>query len=708
MVERLQRGLFLGALAMVTITGYLAAHSAPGDGYATGIWPVGLASGLVIMARPRRMPVVLALVLVVAAGTVMLGGRPFDVAIGYAVGVTVELWVMARILRTGQGRPALRSDQDLRRWLLACVAAVAVGASVVTLTSAITGFGHPANVGLAIGAAHLASQLCVTPFFLELPEQGAIARRGERIAQWCVILVGTPVLFFPDAAPSLVFLAIPILAWGALRITPRESLGQMVAVVGLAIVLTTFDRGPFADVPTRYAVSDDVRGVLLSAFAITCAIIVVPLTLRVGEYVRAMRSATSERDLVRSIVDSANGIAIIGTDRGGLITLFNPGAERLLGYRAKDVVGSHLTVLHTADAIRDKAEELGVGNSFADVIQAVQGPGREGSLLRFRREDGVERTHAVTLTRLADARGRPTGYVSTSEDVTDALAAESALREALSAEQQAVERLRDVDAVKDAFVSTVSHELRTPITSILGYLELMGDGSLGDLDRLQRDALARVSTNSHRLLALIDDLLTLSKVAEHGVQPVRHSFDLRDGVAAAYAVVTQGWSVARRVSTTLQMPPDPVVILGDRDMLERVVVNLVGNAVKFTPDGGRVSVELSASDGSAEIRVEDTGIGVPEGEQAQLFARFFRSSLARGRAIPGSGLGLSITRAIVERHGGSIGVTSQVGVGTTMVVRLPQAGNVQDSTTVVAIDRPGERPGVKVEVGGGHDAREDS
>lgn len=658
-------------LVLLVVMGASASVGAPAAGHVTGIWPVGLGTGVVLLIARRRRPLALVVVLAVAVGTIALR-RPFDVSVGYGVGAVLEVWIVVAVLGAGGRRPGLRDNDDLRRWIAAVLLGVGAGTAVSVLTCLVTGFGDIGDVALGIAVAHLASQFCVTPFFVRLPDHGAIARGGERVLQWTCILLGTPALFLPDAAPSLVFLVIPILAWGALRITPFESLAQMVATVGLAIFLTTGGRGPFADVTDRYDVGVDVRGVLLSAFAIACAVMVVPLIVRVAEYAEVVRAAQAERDLVRGIVDGATGVAIIVTDRRGRITLFNPGAERLLGYTADEMTGRWVGRLFSERALADKAAELGVADDGGgEVLLSLVGEGHEGTLLAMTRKDGTERTHAITLTRLDDPRGHTTGYVSTSEDVTDRLDAERALRDALEVERRAVEQLRDVDTVKDTFVSTVSHELRTPITSILGYLELLSDGSLGIVDSSQRDALDRVSTNSHRLLSLIDDLLTLSRVAEQGVQPVHQAFDLRAAVEAAYGVVEPMWQPPRRLDVGLHLPHAAVDVDGDREMLERVVVNLLGNAVKFTPDGGAVTLTLSTDGDDAVLRVADTGIGVPEHEQRQLFTRFFRSSLAQGQAIPGSGLGLSITRGIIDRHGGTISVRSTVGKGTTMEARLP-------------------------------------
>jgi len=327
-----------------------------------------------------------------------------------------------------------------------------------------------------------------------------------------------------------------------------------------------------------------------------------------------------------------------------------------------------MRIFHDAEGVAEKAAELGVPEDFSTVAAALVGSGPTD--IKFVRKDGEVRNHSMSLSRIVDDRDEVIGYVSTSEDITERVEAESKLVEALEAERQAVERLRDVDRVKDAFVSSVSHELRTPITSMLGYIEMLQDGTYGELQPAQLDAVRRVAANSSRLLSLIDDLLTLSRVQDGGLGTVDRLLDLRKIVAAGCAVLAPSLE-GSRLRLSIDLPDEPVPFLGDRDMLERVVINLVGNAVKFTPEDGRVDVRLRVGADLVSIEVADTGIGIPKHEQDQLFSRFFRSSLAQQRAIPGSGLGLSIARAIVEQHGGLIEVESEPGQGTTFCVQLP-------------------------------------
>ena len=653
------------ALLLVTaVTGASAVAAAPDDGKVIGIWPVGAAAGALLWSPRRVAPWLVPVVLLLAVGTVAGGGRPLPVATGYAATIALEALLVWWLLSRGRGLTwSLRDDGDLRRWLGTCLLAGALGAAGGALTSLATGFGDPGFVALALGTAHVASHLVLTPLWAELPAHTDIAERPEHVLQWACILVAAPAVFLADGLPPLPFLLIPLLAWSALRIGARESLAQMLLLLAFAVLLTTAGHGPFADAPALYDLPRDVRGVLLAAYAAVCALIVVPLVLRVGESVEAAREAQAERDTLDRIVSSATGVAIIVTDEQSRISLFNPGAERMLGYSAAEVLGRSTGMLHSDAAVAAKAAELGVAPDFRAVAAELLRTGASGAEMGFTRADGVERTHSMTLSRVTDGQGRVIGYVSTSEDVTDRVETEEALRRSL-------ERMQQVDAVKDAFVSSVSHELRTPITSIHGYLELLVDGTFGELGAEQRVAVEKVAANSQRLLGLIDDLLTLSRLQEDGLNLAPRLVDLRQVVGDAVSVVAPGAETGG-LALAVDLPDEAVPFLGDRDMLERAVVNLVGNAVKFTPRGGRVEVALEPHAGGSRVVVRDTGIGIPLEEQEHLFTRFFRSSLAQRDAIPGSGLGLSIAHAVVRKHGGDVRVHSAEGEGTTFVVELP-------------------------------------
>ena len=230
-----------------------------------------------------------------------------------------------------------------------------------------------------------------------------------------------------------------------------------------------------------------------------------------------------------------------------------------------------------------------------------------------------------------------------------------------------VTQQRELDRLKDDFVATVSHELRTPLTSMMGFLEMIREGEAGELTDEQQRFLAIVYRSSERLQRLVGDLLFVARLDATGCSCSSRPTDLTRSCG----------STSSRRSALARAPLDRADrrararLSADRDRLAQLVANLLSNAIKFTPEGGRVTVRTFVDGGCAVVEVADTGIGIPAGEQDRLFQRFFRSSTATAQAIPGTGLGLVISRAIVEAHGGTMTVTSQAGAGTCFRVELP-------------------------------------
>jgi signal transduction histidine kinase len=218
----------------------------------------------------------------------------------------------------------------------------------------------------------------------------------------------------------------------------------------------------------------------------------------------------------------------------------------------------------------------------------------------------------------------------------------------------------------------VSHELRTPLTSMMGFLEMLREGEAGVLTADQERFLSIVYRSSERLQRLVGDLLFVARLDASGLQ--LHFDQVRVDAVVGEAVESLA-ALARAREIDLRADLDPVpAIRGDRERLAQLVGNLLSNALKFTPGGGKVVARTFTDDGSAVLEVEDTGIGIPAAEQERLFQRFFRSSTATAQAIPGTGLGLVITKAIAEAHGGVVSMTSKPGEGTCFRVELPVDG----------------------------------
>jgi PAS domain S-box-containing protein len=369
----------------------------------------------------------------------------------------------------------------------------------------------------------------------------------------------------------------------------------------------------------------------------------------------ATRMMRARAQTMTSVIDAVTEQSIIGTDRGGLIRVWNPGAERMLGLPRAEVV--RIRTITDFHAPEELSSDDGPTPSDADRFAALVRDAREhGSDVRdwtYLTADGRRLTVSVAITPRTDDDGEQAGWNFVGTDMTEARAAER---------------------LKDQFVSLISHELRTPLSSILGYLELVLDDEDQPLTDEQRQYLTTVERNAQRLLRLVGDLLFTAQVdaGRFSLQP--EDVDLA-GVVRGAEETARPTAAARDVTLAVEVPAEGLVVRGDALRLGQACDNLVSNAVKFTPPGGSVTLRLRADvqDGApvALLSVSDTGMGIPAGEQGKLFTSFFRASTARRNAVPGVGLGLTITNAITTAHGGTLDVVSAEGRGTTFTLALP-------------------------------------
>lgn len=231
-----------------------------------------------------------------------------------------------------------------------------------------------------------------------------------------------------------------------------------------------------------------------------------------------------------------------------------------------------------------------------------------------------------------------------------------------------VTELEAAQAIKDEFLSLVSHELRTPLTSICGYIELLKEDGVRDD---QRSYLEVVDRNSARLLSLVEDLLLMAQIQSGGL-PLELGEVILNDLIARSSETARPFAASKEIELEIDAEPN-IATEGDAGRLSQVIDNLVSNAIKYTPNGGGVSITMTRTGETATIAVSDTGIGIPKDERDQLFSRFFRTSNARTSGIEGTGLGLAITRGIVEAHGGTISFDSIEGAGSTFRITLPHA-----------------------------------
>jgi signal transduction histidine kinase len=284
------------------------------------------------------------------------------------------------------------------------------------------------------------------------------------------------------------------------------------------------------------------------------------------------------------------------------------------------------------------------------------GPEHMGSLVLTRR-DGAQEWSEIERAALLDIGhdlGRATLNARTFER-----------------EHALVTELQALDTYKSQLIATVSHELKSPLTTVAGHLEMLESDTLGIGDQA-KPSLAAIGRASQRMSRVIEDLLLLRKIGE-AERPLGHDpVDLVELVHDAVAM-TALLAGSKHLRLTVDVPDSPVLATGEREELDKVLLNLVSNAVKYTPEGRSISINLAAYAEAVALVVADEGIGISEEDQACLFTEFFRSSNPEAVAQPGTGLGLTIVKRIVERHGGSIHVDSCEGAGSTFVVTLPAA-----------------------------------
>ncbi|MEK7477616.1 MAG: ATP-binding protein [Candidatus Coatesbacteria bacterium] len=235
--------------------------------------------------------------------------------------------------------------------------------------------------------------------------------------------------------------------------------------------------------------------------------------------------------------------------------------------------------------------------------------------------------------------------------------------------EERMEAIRRLETVRQDFVANVSHELKTPVTAIRGLAETLIDDPAMDRET-HRGFLAKVRDQAERLSRLVGDLLALSRVESGGAALEREALDFRDPVQDSVRALESA-AGAKGIGFEAAISPEPLAVRGDREALRQVADNLLDNAVKYTPAGGRVRVVLRREAGEAVLEVIDTGPGIGPEHLGRIFERFYRVDKARSRELGGTGLGLSIVRHVALAHGGQASVESTVGQGSTFRVRLP-------------------------------------
>lgn len=385
----------------------------------------------------------------------------------------------------------------------------------------------------------------------------------------------------------------------------------------------------------------------------------------VGRFVAIVRDITTRKQseaklnavtaMHQAILDSAN-FSVIATDTEGLISVFSQGAQRMLGYTEAEMVGKHTpAIIHAPDEVVARALvltlELGrpIEPGFEVFVAKTRAGHADENEWTYMCKNGKTLPVLLSVTALFDASGKLYGYLGIGADIT--------------------ERKR-MDKMKREFISTVSHELRTPLTSIRGALGLVAGGATGALPDKAKDLIHIANNNCDRLVRLINDMLDMEKIESGKMQFEMLPLDLQPLVEEAIAA-NQAYAAQHQAKIMIEGELPQAKIMGERDRLIQVLTNLLSNAAKFTAPGGTVHVSLSQTAGAVMLRVRDEGPGIPPEFQPHIFQKFSQADSSDTRSKGGSGLGLSITKAIVEHHGGQIGFDTVAGQGSTFWVCLP-------------------------------------
>jgi PAS domain S-box-containing protein len=376
------------------------------------------------------------------------------------------------------------------------------------------------------------------------------------------------------------------------------------------------------------------------------------LFLRAQELAARAQQVQTSADQLRLLTDAAP-IGIFQTDAENRLVSTNPYWSEITGVSADQARGQGWDIFldpdQRAKVVAERPDHPELRSEFCQRFEL--------------RRPASTRIVLLTSRRIPDTQGGGAGWIGTLADMTAEANAEAAMSEARDAALAA-------NAMQLNFTASASHELKTPTTSILGFLEeVLESETLSDEDRGFLDIVYR---NAGRLSQLIDDLLILGQseidASMMHLEPLSVGV-LIDGVMANFSATAQRGGI----SLTSDQDSDVSWALGDPQRVEQALSNLVSNAIKFTPEGGAVTIAVHAHDDSVDVSVADTGMGIAPDDVDKVFGRFFRTDQAVDVAIKGSGLGLAIAKRMIEAQGGELAVTSTLGIGSTFTMTLPVA-----------------------------------
>jgi PAS domain S-box-containing protein len=653
----------------------------------TPVWPpTGIAiAALLIFGRQVWPGVFLG-----ALTANLLTTIPVASCIGIATGNTLEALVAHWLLRrTPRWRRTFESVGDVMMFVVyAAVLAPLVSATIGSLSVC---FGEPWQwshftplwltwwMGDSFGA------LIVSPLLLSWSSPARIRSRDqpEIAALFVLLLIVVLIVFggwFPGPVKTypLAYLCLPCLLWAALKFDQRIVTSAIVLMAGVAVWGAKHGYGPFVQQ------SPNVSLLLLTSFVGTSSL----MTLLVAAISSERRTAEAEksklgselelqRRRIEDIVAHVPGVVWEAwgqpDDGNQRIDFVSDHIEKMLGYSKEDWLSKPnfwLSIVHPDDKERAAREAA-----------AIFASGKVGSS-RFRwiHKDGREVWVEAQSIVVSDEHG-PAGMRGVTMDITAAVEAENQRAELLERESHARQQAEEASRLKEEFLATVSHELRTPLNAVIGWSRLLRSGQLDDDGKVH--AIEVIERNAASQRQIIEDLLDVSRIITGKLLLNTQPVDVLLVIHAAIDAIRPA-AEAKQISISTHVEAPDSIVKADMERLQQVLWNLLANAVKFTPTGGVVDVYLERHESLAEIRIEDSGPGVPPQFLPRIFERFSQADGSNTRTHGGLGLGLAIVRHLVELHGGTVSASNRTDrTGAVLSVRLPAIIGVT-STQLIA------------------------
>lgn len=674
-LRRAARSVFLAGLALVYFAaGKLGLHFAIVHPSASAIWaPSGVSLAACLLFGSWVWPAIFAgafLVNVTTAGCAAT-------SLGIALGNTLEALIGAYLVRRfASGVDAFERTQDAFKFTICAVLSAGLSATIGVSALGLGGYAQWSKyvwIWFTWWLGDCGGNLVVAPLLILWIRRPDVQWRGRQPLEAALVFVWltvTGLLVFGGvlANPHLpiAFLWPPVLLWVAFRFGPRETSAAGFLLALIALIGTANDLGPFALAAPNETL------LLVQGFAS----LTVMMNLLVAIEVAARRRLEESKSRLAAIVDSSSDAIIDKTIEGRIIS-WNAGATRIFGFDLAEVTGQPITIIVPPEKVNEEEAilaRLRRGETIID-LETVR-------LHKSGRRIDV----SLTVSPVRGGNGRIIGVSTIARDIAAQVQSRREREEFLRREQAARQSAQAENRAKDEFLAMLGHELRNPLNAISLAASLLEKSAAPEVVRVQR-VIARQAAHVSRM---VDDLLDVARVNTGRITLVRRPTDLAERVSQCLAALRETRQLERR---ELQTNLEPAWVNGDSDRLEQIVANLVSNAVKYTPAGGRIVVSVAARDKEAILRVEDSGAGISADLLPRVFDLFVQGEAVPHRGQGGLGIGLALVKRLVELHEGAVEAVSEGrGRGSTLIVRLPRiaapvAAQASAPETAAAVQR---------------------